>query len=137
MPVSRREEREILADSRQLLEMVGLDNKEQEYAGNLSYGEQRRLEIARAMALKPALLLLDEPAAGMNTGEKEELMGLIRLIRDERQLTIVLVEHDMNLVMNICERIAVLDYGRKIAQGTPEEIRNNERVIDSYLGVGA
>lgn len=137
LPVSRREEREILADSRQLLELVGLDNKEQEYAGNLSYGEQRRLEIARAMALKPALLLLDEPAAGMNTGEKEELMGLIRLIRDERQLTIVLVEHDMNLVMNICERIAVLDYGRKIAQGTPEEIRNNERVIDSYLGVGA
>lgn len=137
LPAARREERDILASSRQLLELVGLDNKEQEYAANLSYGEQRRLEIARAMALKPALLLLDEPAAGMNAGEKEDLMGLIRQIRNERQLTIILVEHDMNLVMNICERIAVLDYGRKIAQGTPDEIRNNERVIESYLGVGA
>lgn len=137
LPTSRREEREILASSRQLLKLIGLDNKEQEYADNLSYGEQRRLEIARAMALKPTLLLLDEPAAGMNSGEKEELMHLIRQIRDEHQLTIVLVEHDMNLVMNICERIAVLDYGRKIAQGTPEEIRNNDRVIESYLGAGA
>lgn len=137
LPASRREEREILASSRQLLALVGLDSKEQEYAENLSYGEQRRLEIARAMALKPALLLLDEPAAGMNAVEKEELMHLIRQIRDECQLTIVLVEHDMNLVMNICERIAVLNYGQKIAQGTPAEIRNNDRVIESYLGVGA
>lgn len=137
LPTARREEKEILASSRQLLELVGLASKEQEYAENLSYGEQRRLEIARAMALKPALLLLDEPAAGMNAVEKEELMSLIRQIRDERQLTIILVEHDMNLVMNICERIAVLDYGRKIAQGTPNEIRNNESVIESYLGVGA
>ncbi len=137
LPSSRREEKEILESSRQLLKLIGLENKEEEYAENLSYGEQRRLEIARAMALKPALLLLDEPAAGMNSTEKEDLMQLIRHIRDERQLTIILVEHDMNLVMNICERIAVFDYGRKIAQGTPEEIRNNERVIESYLGVGA
>lgn len=137
LPASRREEKEILANARQLLQLVGLEDKEQEYAENLSYGEQRRLEIARALALKPSLLLLDEPAAGMNAGEKEELMGLIRQIRDEYQLTIILVEHDMNLVMNICERIAVLDYGRKIAEGTPEEIRSNERVIESYLGVGA
>lgn len=137
LPSSRREERETLANARQLLNMVGLADKEQEYAENLAYGEQRRLEIARAMALKPSLLLLDEPAAGMNAGEKEDLMGLIRLIREQHKLTIILVEHDMNLVMNICERIAVLDYGRKIAEGTPDEIRNDERVIESYLGVGA
>ncbi len=137
LPASRREEREILASSRQLLSLVGLAGKEQEYAENLSYGEQRRLEIVRAMALKPTLLLLDEPAAGMNAGEKEELMQLIRQIRDEHKITIILVEHDMNLVMNICERIAVLNYGQKIAQGTPEEIRNNDQVIESYLGVGA
>lgn len=136
-PASRREEKEILAQARQLLTLVSLEDKEQEYAENLSYGEQRRLEIARALALKPSLLLLDEPAAGMNAGEKEELKELIRQIRDERELTIILVEHDMNLVMNICERIAVLNYGRKIAEGTPEEIRTNERVIESYLGVGA
>lgn len=137
LPAARREEKQVFADARQLLELVGLDHKEMEYAENLSYGEQRRLEIARAMALKPALLLLDEPAAGMNAGEKEDLMKLIRLIRDENRLTIILVEHDMNLVMNICERIAVFDYGRKIAEGTPDEIKNNERVIESYLGVGA
>lgn len=121
----------------ELLAMVGLADKLDEYADNLSYGEQRRLEIARALALEPALLLLDEPGAGMNPLEKEELMGLIYQIRDERQLTIILVEHDMNLVMNICERIAVLNYGRKIAEGTPNEVKNNEKVIQSYLGVGA
>lgn len=137
LPTARREEKEILESSRRLLQLVGLDNKEQEYAENLSYGEQRRLEIARAMALKPSLLLLDEPAAGMNAGEKEDLMKLIRQIRDDGKLTIILVEHDMNLVMNICERIAVFNYGRKIAEGTPDEIKNNERVIESYLGVGA
>ncbi len=137
LPATRREEKKILENSRQLLKLVGLDSKEQEYAENLAYGEQRRLEIARAMALKPSLLLLDEPAAGMNSGEKEDLMKLIRQIREDWKLTIILVEHDMNLVMNICERIAVFDYGRKIAQGSPEEIKNNDRVIESYLGVGA
>jgi len=136
LPASRREEKLVLERSQALLEMVGLLDKQYEYADNLAYGEQRRLEIARALALQPTLLLLDEPGAGMNSGEKEELMSLIRLIRSERNLTIVLVEHDMNLVMNICERIAVLDYGRKIAEGTPAQIKNNERVIQSYLGVG-
>lgn len=137
LPSSRREEKMILANAMQLLELVDLVDKRYEYADNLSYGEQRRLEIARALALDPKLLLLDEPAAGMNSTEKEELMRLIRKIREQRQLSIILVEHDMNVVMNICERIAVLDYGRKIAQGTPEEIKNNDAVIQSYLGAGA
>ncbi len=137
LPGSRKEEKLIRERSLELLAMVGLADKLDEYADNLSYGEQRRLEIARALALEPALLLLDEPGAGMNPLEKEELMGLIYQIRDERQLTIILVEHDMNLVMNICERIAVLNYGRKIAEGTPNEVKNNEKVIQSYLGVGA
>ena len=117
--------------------MVGLQDKRWEYAENLSYGEQRRLEIARALALQPTLLLLDEPAAGMNATEKQELMSLIYYIQKEMKLTILLVEHDMNLVMSICERIAVLDYGRKIADGSPEQIKNDERVIQSYLGAPA
>jgi branched-chain amino acid transport system ATP-binding protein len=137
LPLSRKEERSILVKSWELLEMVGLIDKRYEYANNLAYGEQRRLEIARALALEPSLLLLDEPGAGMNPFEKEELMKLIRQIRDEQHITILVVEHDMNLVMNVCERIAVLDYGRKIADGTPAEIKNDERVIQSYLGVSA
>lgn len=137
LPNSRKEEKWIMARSQELLQMMGLYDKRYEYADNLAYGEQRRLEIARALALEPSLLLLDEPGAGMNAAEKDDLMGLIRQIREERNLTIILVEHDMNLVMNICERIAVLDYGRKIAEGTPDEIKNNEKVIQSYLGVGA
>ena len=137
LPGSRKEEKMILNRSLELLEMVGLTDKRYEYADNLAYGEQRRLEIARALALEPSLLLLDEPGAGMNSAEKEELMVLIRQIRDDRHLTIILVEHDMNLVMNICERIAVLDYGRKIAEGTPNEVKNDEKVIQSYLGVSA
>ncbi len=137
LPSSRKEEGLILTGSQELLELVGLHEKRYEYANNLAYGEQRRLEIARALALEPSLLLLDEPGAGMNSLEKEELMKLIRQIRDEMHITIILVEHDMNLVMNICERIAVLDYGRKIADGTPTEVKNDARVIQSYLGVGA
>lgn len=137
LPAMRREEREIKEQAAGLLALVGLSEKAWEYADNLAYGEQRRLEIARALALKPSLLLLDEPAAGMNPGEKNELMELIRKIRQDMNLTILLVEHDMNLVMNICERIAVLDYGRKIAEGSPAEVKNDERVIQSYLGVGA
>jgi branched-chain amino acid transport system ATP-binding protein len=137
LPASRKEEKLIQARAQDLLEMVGLYDKRYEYADNLAYGEQRRLEIARALALESSLLLLDEPGAGMNSIEKEDLMGLIRLIRDEHHITILLVEHDMNLVMNICERIAVLDYGRKIAEGTPSEVKNDEKVIQSYLGVGA
>lgn len=137
LPNSRREEKLIRERSMGLIEKVALTDKLHEYAVNLSYGEQRRLEIARALALQPTLLLLDEPGAGMNAQEKEELMGLIRQIRDEYHLTIILVEHDMNLVMNICERIAVLDYGRKIAEGTPQEVKDDERVVQSYLGVEA
>ena len=119
----------------EMLRLVGLYEKRMEYAESLSYGEQRRLEIARALARNPRLLLLDEPAAGMNNREKEELMQLVRYIR-EAGVTILLVEHDMNVVMNICDRIAVLDYGRKIAEGDPVSIRNDARVIQSYLGVG-
>lgn len=137
LPSSRREEKKIWENALELLELVDLSEKKYEYADNLAYGEQRRLEIARALALDPKLLLLDEPAAGMNSTEKEELVSLIRKIRDQRQVSIILVEHDMNVVMNICERIAVLNYGRKIAQGTPEEIKNDDAVIQSYLGVGA
>ncbi len=137
LPASRREEKETYNRALELLEMVDLADKRDEYADSLAYGEQRRLEVARALALNPSLLLLDEPGAGMNAGEKEELMAFIRRIRDQLDLTIILVEHDMNLVMNICERIAVLDYGRKIAEGTPTQVKNDERVIQSYLGMGA
>ncbi|MDD3267942.1 MAG: ABC transporter ATP-binding protein [Syntrophomonadaceae bacterium] len=137
LPAMLREEKQIKEEAVRLLALVGLYEKRQEYAENLAYGEQRKLEIARALALKPSLLLLDEPAAGMNTGEKAELMDLIREIRQDMKITILLVEHDMNLVMNICERIAVLDYGRKIAEGSPFEIKSDERVIQSYLGAGA
>lgn len=137
LPLARREEKEVLQRAGELLNMVGLYEKRDEYADNLSYGEQRRLEIARALALKPTLLLLDEPAAGMNTSEKAELIDLIYHIRQEFDLTTLLVEHDMNLVMRICERIAVLDYGRKIAEGSPDQIKGDEAVISSYLGVQA
>lgn len=133
LPASARAERANIKKAYELLEMVGLAERGMELAGNLPYGEQRKLEIARAMALSPSLLLLDEPAAGMNASEKEELLVLIRRIRS-LGITILLVEHDMNVVMSVCDRIAVLDYGRKIAEGSPDEIRNNEQVIQSYLG---
>ena len=137
LPAARREEKETELRAMELLELVDLAGKRHEYAENLAYGEQRRLEIARALALDPSLLLLDEPGAGMNAGEKDELMAFIRSIRNQLNLTVILVEHDMNLVMNICERIAVLDYGRKIAEGTPAQVKNDEQVIQSYLGSGA
>lgn len=116
------------------LEIFKLDHKRDELARNLPYGEQRRLEIARAMATRPTMLILDEPAAGMNPQETQELMELIHLIRDKFDLTILLIEHDMSLVMGVCERIYVLDYGQIIAEGKPEEIRSNKRVIEAYLG---
>ena len=128
------EEKAIVEESIQLLEIFGLAHKKDELAKNLPYGEQRRLEIARALATHPKLLLLDEPAAGMNPQETKELTELIQWIREKFDLTILLIEHDMSLVMKLCERIYVLDYGTVIAQGTPHEIRNNPRVIQAYLG---
>ncbi len=118
----------------ELLKEVGLYSKRNEMATNLPYGEQRRLEIARALAIQPKILFLDEPAAGMNPQETADLTKLIHHIREKYKLTVILIEHDMSLVMNICERIYVLDYGKMIANGSPEEIKNNEFVIKAYLG---
>lgn len=123
-----------LEEARVLLDKFKLLDKKDELAKNLPYGDQRRLEIARALAAKPMLLLLDEPAAGMNPKETKELKELISWIRDEYEVTIILIEHDMSLVMNICERIFVFDYGNLVASGTPEEIQKNKRVITAYLG---
>jgi len=128
------EEAEIEKKAIALLEIFQLADKKDEIAKNLSYGEQRRLEIARALAAQPKLLLLDEPAAGMNPQETQELMKMIQWIKKEFDLTILLIEHDMSLVMNVCERIYVLEYGSIIAQGVPEEIKSNPRVIEAYLG---
>ncbi len=120
-----------------MLSFVQLEEKKEELAHNLSYGEQRRLEIARALATDPALLLLDEPAAGMNPQESITLMELVRQIRDRMGKTILLIEHDMKVVMGISERVAVLNYGKKIAEGTPHEVQNNKEVIKAYLGESA
>lgn len=128
------EEAEIEEKAQRFLEIFKLGHRRDEIAKNLPYGEQRRLEIARALAAQPKLLLLDEPAAGMNPQETQQLMEMIRWIRKEFNLTILLIEHDMSLVMGVCERIYVLDYGCIIAQGTPVEIKNNPRVIEAYLG---
>jgi branched-chain amino acid transport system ATP-binding protein len=129
----RRQERQSIAYVRELLAFVGLADKENWAADSLAYGEQRRLEIARALALKPRLLLLDEPAAGMNPRETEDLMALIAAIQ-QLDITVLLIEHDMNLVMNISKRIVVFDQGRVIAQGPPRSIRQNPQVIAAYLG---
>ena len=128
------EEADIEARVMEFLNLFGLALLRDTPCKSLPYGDQRRLEIVRALATQPKLLLLDEPAAGMNPTEKVELMKLIRFVQDKFKISVLLVEHDMKVVMGICERIAVLDYGRKIAEGTPEEIKRNPEVVAAYLG---
>ena len=135
-PFERREERRITEHSMELLTLVGLDHHAENYARNLAYGQQRRLEIARALATDPKLLLLDEPAAGFTPQEKVELMELVGTIL-KRGITVFLIEHDMKVVMQASQRIVVLDHGEKIAEGTPNEVRGNQRVVEAYLGKSA
>ena len=137
LPSYYKTEKNTYEEALQLLDKFNLLDKKDELAKNLPYGDQRRLEIARALAAKPKLLLLDEPAAGMNPRETKELTSLIRWIREAFDLTIILIEHDMSLVMNICEKIFVFDYGYLVAEGCPKEIQGNEKVIKAYLGGGA
>jgi branched-chain amino acid transport system ATP-binding protein len=134
LPKQRAEERRARADARELLEFVGIGRTAGEYARNLSYGDQRRLEVARALALQPRVLLLDEPTAGMNPQESSKFVDFVHRVRDERGVSILLIEHDMSVVMRVSEHITVLDRGELIAQGTPEQVRSNPRVIEAYLG---
>jgi branched-chain amino acid transport system ATP-binding protein len=119
----------------EIIDFLGLDHEIDTLALNLSHGHQRQLGVAMALATEPELLMLDEPVAGMNSGEKAVMVGLIRKIRDEWDITVLLVEHDMRTVMNLCDKITVIDFGEKIAEGTPDEIKNNDKVIEAYLGV--
>ena len=133
-PSQRREEKQAREDARRLLDFVGIGKMAGEYARNLSYGDQRRLEVARALALKPKVLLLDEPTAGMNPQESLTFINFVYKLRDEQDVAILLIEHDMSVVMSVSERVTVLDQGEKIAEGAPAEIKSNQRVIEAYLG---
>jgi len=134
LPASRAQEKEIRSKALQLLGLVGLESKALDVASSLPYGERRRLEIARALALRPKLLLLDEPAAGLNLAEKAELSSFIRGLRTRFDLTVLIIEHHVPLVMGLCDRLAVLNFGRLICQGKPEDVRSDQCVIDAYLG---
>ena len=137
-PLQRREEAEAREKARALLAYCGLPKRaEQEYARNLAYGDQRRLEVARALATEPKLLLLDEPTAGMNPQETQAFTEFVRKVRDERSLTVLLIEHDMRVVLGVSERVTVLDHGEKIAEGAPTDVTANERVREAYLGTRA
>lgn len=136
-PGQRTEDARAVARAMELLEFVGLTDAADVRADQLPYGRQRTLEIARALATEPRLLLLDEPAAGMNETESEELMALIRSVRDELHISVLLIEHDMQVVMNVCDRITVLNFGRRIAHGSPQAVRNDPAVIEAYLGADA
>jgi branched-chain amino acid transport system ATP-binding protein len=133
----QQEEAKAEARARELLEFAGLRGRKQELAKNLPYGDQRRLEVARALATEPMLLLLDEPTAGMNPEETAQFTDFVAKLRGEQNLTVLMIEHDMRVVMGISDRVTVLDYGEKIAEGTPQEIQKNDRVIEAYLGAAA